>query len=401
MQKKLLALAIAGLSSAAFAQSNVTIYGIVDVGVANYSGISNGTNGLAAPLTNGTAGSGSSTQVVSGGSANSRLGFRGEEGLGGGLKASWLAEMNLLTDGNTSAQGGGNTGLDTGGARQVFLALEGGFGKLSGGRMYTPFFNSIASVDPFGVTGIANIGQMQPIVANVARGSSALRYDSPSFSGVTFAYMYAMSENYDRLPTTVGGHTASWNLMYGNGPLNLGVAQIHLADVGINNALTNSFGAAVVPVAGTTGAQLGMGATLTTLVGAYDFGVVKLHAANTRTKSTGAAINVDHNDWMLGLSKVMGAHTMKLVYNRADDKSVTNMDATQWGLGYEYGFSKRTAAYATYSKISNKNGAHYAVNFSGVSGTLATHGAGSASLAGNGGATNRETGLVFGMRHSF
>lgn len=388
MQKKLLALAIAGLSSAAFAQSNVTIYGIVDVGVANYSGISNGTNGSGAALTNGTAGSGSSTQVISGGSANSRLGFRGEEGLGGGMKASWLAEMNLLTDGNASAQGGGNTGLDTAGARQVFLALEGGFGKITGGRVYTPFFSTIAPIDPFGVAGIANVGQMQPIVANVARSGSALMYNSPSFSGATFSYMYGMSENYDRIATTVGGHSSSWNLLYGNGPLNLGVSQIHLADVGTNSALVSA-------------ANLGIGATLTTLVGAYDFGVVKLHAINTRSKTTGMAVNLDHNDWMLGLSKVMGAHTMKLVYNRADDKSVTNMDATQWGLGYEYGLSKRTAAYATYSKISNKNGAHYAVNFSGVSGTLATHGAGSAGIAAAGAATNRETGLVFGMRHSF
>lgn len=395
MQKKLIALAIAGLSSTAFAQSNVEIYGLFDLCVANYSGISNGTDGNNVARTNGTAGTGSSTQVAGGCSASSRLGFRGTENLGNGMNASFVIETNLATDGNSSAQGGGNTGLDLAGPRQMILAIDGGFGKISGGKMYTPFFSTVTAVDPFGSVGIANAGIIHPLTANVARAASALMYSSPSFSGFSFSYQYGMSENYDRIATTVGGHSMSWNGLYANGPLVVGVAQIHLADVGLNNALTGAGGAAA------TGAQLGVGVSSTVIGGMYDFGVVKLHLANNRAKSSGMAVNIDHNDWLMGLSKTWGAHTVKGVYNHADDKTATNMDANHWGLGYEYGLSKRTQLYTTYAKVSNKNGAHYAVNFSGTTGTFQTHGIASGSLAGNGGATARETGFVAGVKHSF
>ena len=82
MQKKLIALAIAGLASgAAFAQNNVTIYGVADVGVevGNY-------------------GDGAKFRVQSGQSAGSRLGFKGEEALGNGLSAIWTAEMGIAFD---------------------------------------------------------------------------------------------------------------------------------------------------------------------------------------------------------------------------------------------------------------------------------------------------------------
>ena len=388
MQKKLIALAIAGLSSTAFAQSNVEIYGLFDICVANYSGISQGTDGNNVARTNGTVGSGSSTQVAGGCSSSSRLGFRGTEKLGNGMNASFVIETNLATDGNASAQGGGNTGLDLAGPRQMILAVDGGFGKISAGKMYTPFFSTVTAVDPFGSVGIANAGIIHPLTANVARAASSLMYSSPSFSGFSFSYLYGMSENYDRIATTVGGHTMSWNALYVNGPLVLGVAQIHLADVGLNSALASA-------------ATLGVGVSSTAIGGMYDFGVVKLHLANNRAKSSGMAVNLDHNDWLLGLSKTWGAHTVKGVYNHADDKAATNMDANHWGLGYEYGMSKRTTLYTTYAKVSNKNGAHYAVNFSGTSGTFATHGVASGSLAGNGAATNRETGFVAGIKHSF
>ncbi|MBK7685506.1 MAG: porin [Rhodocyclaceae bacterium] len=80
MQKKLIALAIAGLaSSAAFAQSNVTIYGIVDVA-----------------YTHSSSGSSSTSGIDSGGWSSSRMGFRGTEDLGDGLKALFTLEYGLV-----------------------------------------------------------------------------------------------------------------------------------------------------------------------------------------------------------------------------------------------------------------------------------------------------------------
>ena len=81
MQKKLIALAVAGLAStAAFAQSNVTIYGIVDAGYVNSS------------VDRAAGGNGNFSGIQSGVWAGSRLGFRGEEGLGNGLKAVFTLE---------------------------------------------------------------------------------------------------------------------------------------------------------------------------------------------------------------------------------------------------------------------------------------------------------------------
>ncbi|MEI7432128.1 MAG: porin, partial [Betaproteobacteria bacterium] len=93
MQKKIIALAVAGLvSGVAFAQSNVTVYGIADVGVE----VAN-------------AGNGTQFRVQSGQSAGSRIGFKGEEALGNGLKAEFVLEAGVNLD--TGAISGHSTNI--------------------------------------------------------------------------------------------------------------------------------------------------------------------------------------------------------------------------------------------------------------------------------------------------
>lgn len=113
MQKKLIALAVAGLMSApAFAQSNVTVYGLFDIGLAHYSDSA-------------VSGKANRTGIDQGFLNGSRLGFKGVEDLGNGLKASFLYEFNVGVD----------NGGDVGGGRQTVLALSGNFGTLALGRM--------------------------------------------------------------------------------------------------------------------------------------------------------------------------------------------------------------------------------------------------------------------------
>ena len=82
MQKKLIALAVAGLASgAAFAQTNVTMYGVADAGYVYSSG-----DAARGPLGINT-GSNEFSGIISGILSGSRLGFRGEEALGNGRKA--------------------------------------------------------------------------------------------------------------------------------------------------------------------------------------------------------------------------------------------------------------------------------------------------------------------------
>src|SRR5574343_1812592 len=103
MQKKIIALAVAALAStAAFAQTNVTIYGIADVGVAGSFG----------------GGQGGQANVISGGLSGSRIGFKGVEDLGNGLKALFTLEYSIDMDANTGVGAGTSAG-----ARQQFVGL--------------------------------------------------------------------------------------------------------------------------------------------------------------------------------------------------------------------------------------------------------------------------------------
>jgi predicted porin len=127
MQKKLIALAVASLASgAAFAQTNVTMYGIADAGYVYSTG-------------DGRRGSGNDNDfsgIQSGLLSGSRLGFRGEEALGNGLKAVFTLEYSLNIDNNSGVGNTTDGGLN---ARQQFVGLAGGFwGTVALGRQYSP-----------------------------------------------------------------------------------------------------------------------------------------------------------------------------------------------------------------------------------------------------------------------
>ena len=122
MQKKIIALAVAGLvSGVAFAQTNVTIYGVADVGY-TYSQSDRG-NGLSGDykfsgLRDGT----------DNGQNGSRIGFKGEEALGNGLKAIFVTELRISQ----------TEGTQSGVARRTFVGLSSSkFGTFTAGRQYS------------------------------------------------------------------------------------------------------------------------------------------------------------------------------------------------------------------------------------------------------------------------
>ncbi|MDQ5945450.1 MAG: hypothetical protein QG619_872, partial [Pseudomonadota bacterium] len=123
MQKKVIALAVAGLvSGAAFAQSNVTIYGVADLGLVTSSGTRSGANGAKA-----NTGSANYNGIDSGIWGGSRIGFKGEEGLGNGLKAIFTLEYYIAPDENSGVgaapqtSGAGGSGSNS---RQSFVGLS-------------------------------------------------------------------------------------------------------------------------------------------------------------------------------------------------------------------------------------------------------------------------------------
>ena len=118
MKKSLLALAVlTAVSGAASAQSSVTLYGKVDVGLVYDSGST----------------AGKSLRIDSGITGGSRIGFKGVEDLGGGLKASFQLETGFCADGaNGATQPNFCTGSNQFMGRQAYGALSGGFGSISG-----------------------------------------------------------------------------------------------------------------------------------------------------------------------------------------------------------------------------------------------------------------------------
>src|ERR1700712_4731310 len=147
MKKSLLALAVlTAVTSAAYAQSSVTLYGKVDLGLVLDSGAS----------------AGKSVRVSSGVSGGSRLGFKGVEDLGGGMKAAFQLETGICTDSASQASTGSygsppppfGTGSGNFMGRQAHGDLTGAFGAISAGRQYSLGFTNLSTIDPFG-TGFA------------------------------------------------------------------------------------------------------------------------------------------------------------------------------------------------------------------------------------------------------
>ena len=316
MQKKLIALAVAGLMSApAFAQSNVTVYGLFDIGLAHYSDSS-------------ISGKANRTAIDQGFLNGSRLGFKGVEDLGNGLKASFQYEFNVGTD------SGGDIGTGSGG-RQTVLALSGNFGTLALGRMYTPQFNLYSEVDPFGagsVGNVANISRVQTRLDNV------VAYVSPSFSGFNVTAAYTMQASGQEVDNDNGIRVWAISPAYKNGPLYVGL-NYHVATVEATGA--SDYDAQK---------RLDIGAS-------YDFGMVKLSGTYGVDKAETAVAGVDNEAkyWMLGLSAPVGVGKVMASYNSYKDEDGLKGDADMWAVGYEHPLSKRTKVYAIYAAIDNND----------------------------------------------
>jgi len=323
--------------TAAQAQS-ITLYGRVDMAIAYQTR-------LFSTPTSGVVIDGHRYLVDSGGSNGSRWGVRGNEDLGGGLKALFLAESGLQADTGVIGQGGRAFG------RQVYVGLDGGFGRLTIGRQYTPWFDVLSTSDPFGNNLVGNSGNVEH--AN-PRADNAVIYGTPSFGGFTAQGMVALGE---RNGSNKAGLQTNLALKYQNGPLWVGAAHARQ-----NNANE-------VP-AGSGNFSTDATAKFSILGASYDFGVVKLFA-NVATMSDmnptiqpapTVVAGAKGSSWLFGASAPLVGGTAIVSVVSLDDKRVQDRDARMWSAGYTYPMSKRTMLYTAYARMINRNGGILTVN---------------------------------------
>jgi len=312
MKKSLIALACASAFAGSANAQSLTTYGIVDMGFVGESGPA------------------SIQKLTSGAQSGTRLGFKGTEDLGNNMKALFVLETGIAAD-------AGGFNQSAGFARQSFVGLQSDSGTLTLGRQYTPFFLALNAVaDPF-ASGLAGNAQ-NLIPSSGIRMNNAVKYASPTFSGVSGEVAYGFGENTagnDRASKNVGG-----SIGYTDGTLNVRLAY-HKAN-------------------GTTALTSDLSDTSTILAANYKFEVAKVFAAysdnNVEISGRGKS-----RDLLIGVSVPFGNHTFIASYINKNGRSTANLDADQLGLGYTYALSKRTNLYAAWASIDNKNGAPYTV----------------------------------------
>lgn len=293
MKKTILAaLVLAALASSAQAQSNVTVYGVVDLGYAKIT----------------------DKPLVLRENHASRLGFRASEDLGGGLKAIINLETQILAD--TGAQQGGLF------ERQANVGFTGAFGTVIAGRTKNLVDGALGRVEPFkadGVIGKINEGMMRVGVSS-SRVSNALTYTTPKFNGFGAGLQYVLSE--------VKGADAGIDLLatYDQGPLSL--------HAGYEKAAQASASA--------------VDASMYTLGAGYRIGDVTITAAYAKG-DTDVAAKGKFTGYLLGLNYKLGQGDLHAVFSRQTQSNniVSGLEKVkQAGFGYDYHLSKRTDLYA-------------------------------------------------------
>ena len=298
----LAALALLG-STAAFAQSSVTLYGRVnttverqEVGDAKTTGLFNN---------------------------SSRFGFKGSEDLGGGLKAGFQLESGFNSDTGASAT--------TFFGRQSEVNLSGGFGAVRLGRFTAESY--YATADYVSMHNHDTGSSSDAFYAYVMPDANKIAYRTPTFGGLTVDAAVALHEQ------AVGGKNA-YDLAanYNLGALALGAGYSKQGDV-------NQFAVRAL----------------------YTFGAFTVGGYVQRDEDAFVANGGKRNTFRLAGAYNMGASEFHVNVGRAGEyKNLNDSDSTQYTLGYNYNLSKRTKVYGYYTRVNNSRNASYQSGVAGA-----------------------------------
>ncbi len=347
MNKKLVAVAIAGLLAAPLASAqtaNVTLYGRLNLSIEGVKGKqTNNTNPTVFRVT----------------SNSSRFGIRGSEGIGNGVNIIFQVENSIGAD----ASGGTIAGRDT------FIGVQGGFGTVRVGRFHAPYddIHGIFGNSSTALTSLLGTATMWANAVgdqNVGGGGSqvngsfddryanSIRYDSPNFAGFTGSAQYSALENNTPGRTNAG----AWQVggFYNNGPLQAGIAYAKHSEIRAINLDDQAFSVA----------------------GQWNFGMFKVGGVYQKLKYDTPTGDLKSDFWALSTHVNLGPGVFFAYYGQAGDGKGgaatgtrvggivkgNDTSAKQWEVSYMYPVTKRTQVYAGYTEIRNENSAWYAFN---------------------------------------
>jgi predicted porin len=408
-------LAVAATFSAQ-AQSSVQIYGIVDAGITQVSGIEGG----------------SRNQLVSGIMEGSRWGLKGQEDLGGGYRALFTMESRLELDtggesnrpvsggqlpqrlNNAAALGlpsslapvvaglgnqfGSTLGVNltnNGFDRQAYVGLVTPVGAVIAGRQYTPAYEIFGGFDAMKTESALSAGQVASIPSAFdIRANNALQYRI-QLAGWSGSLMYsagesAVSNSAGRLFGGMLNYKASgysFGAGYNTKNNELGQKSLTNAVIGATaNLGKGTFSLVMGTIKDDNPAGL---STISSLLQTPAFGGLPSATAGAVQSAYINAFKQDARLVNVGYSHVFGNNTATVAFTKFDDRRISNADVSSYGFALKHSLSKRTDLNFVMAKAANSSNSQVALGGAGYLGGV-TRAAGVDS-----------TSIALGMRHRF
>lgn len=363
MNKKLIAIAVAAALVPAAAMAEVTVYGRGHLSIESYSGNAG----------NSTTGTKNGLNLTSN---SSRLGFKGAEELGGGLKGVFQLETSV------DVQGGSNQSM-FGGQRDTYLGVAGDFGTVIGGRLPLAnqwaydanfFGDKVGDAAEFAGGGFGGNG----VLGVPGRVNRAIAYVSPSLGGVTVLAAFVPNTQQSLSGTQNAADKQSSYTLRGSYDSNGIFAAASIANIGVAGVelISDATAAAAVGLPGTVTAGKDGKVTIMSLAGGYEFGAAKLRAQYVQSKADSAAAGAEVKQTVIvfgGQFKLNDADSISAQLAKAGDISIGGSSAAKSGatllaVGYDHALSKNTTVYVAYSKVSNNDNAQFSGTGYGHSG---------------------------------
>ena len=340
MNKKLIAAALASAFIAPAVLADVQIYGVMNADVESVKATGGTVNPDASPV---VAKDVKSTTRVS--SNTSRIGFKGDEDLGNGLKAIWQVEQGVKIDGTGAS--------DTWATRNSFVGLSiNDVGQVLLGQYDSAYKVLVVPVNPLG-DGIADINVTTFSRAN-NRLKNSVHYYSPSWAGFKVGASYGFGEQQGTTRGSEWALAASYDIAGFN--VAAGYTRKNNGLLGASNNIGNAYNNTAWPVADQLIDANTHSSDAWKAVVKYAIADTQIGAGFERIKVTDrASDSVSQNSWTIGAVQKFGAFGVGLAYVKINDISgeFDNSGANQWTLTGTYDLSKRTQAYAFYTRINN------------------------------------------------